>query len=73
MGAPIRQGAFIREGCLTHHFLLGQLWYWHNNKGFFPIMMGEMWGGGEVGYGGGVWVIGMGSWVYTIKLVLLSP
>ena len=72
MGAPIRQGALIREGCLAHYFLLGQLWYWHNNKGFFPIMVGEMWGG-EVGYGGGVWVIGMGSWVYTIKLVLLSP
>ena len=32
-----------------------------------------MGGGGKVGYGGGVWVIGMGSWVYTIKLVLLSP
>ena len=62
MGAPIRQGAFIREGCLTHHFLLGQLWYWHNNKGFFPIMMGEMWGGGRwvmgVGYGLLAWGLG---------------
>ena len=29
--------------------------------------------GGEVGYGGRVWVIGMGSLFYTIKLVLLSP
>ena len=58
MGAPIRQGAFITEGCLTHYFLLGQLWYWHNNKGFFPIMVGEMWGGG----GGGLWGWGMGYW-----------
>ena len=62
MGAPIRQGAFIREGCLTHYFLLGQLWYWHNSKGFFPIMVGEMWGGGRwvmgVGYGLLAWGIG---------------
>ena len=68
MGVSIRQGPFIRKGCLIQYYCIRQtieqlagkealffirsIMVLHNNKGFFPNMVGKC--------GEGRWVMGVG-------------